>query len=440
MLVGIGLAAVAPYRVAESPAVASNASTAAPVTYTVDASASWRSFAERTVATVRELLDVPLASSAGALGRALPASADRVVIGVWLSMTALLAMIALLVHVRFSRAVRRWPIAEMHGTRVRLSPSTGPVVIGLAQPEIVVPRWMLDRSPSEQRVVLDHEAEHIRARDALVLAGACVAVVVMPWSPAMWYMLSRVRLAVELDCDARVLRGGVGAKAYGTLLIDLAEQALPLRFTAAALADDMSHLHKRIIAMKPQVPRFAFLRGSAAALIGLAGLLAACEAKLPTESDIKQMDAGSAEQRARQLSLVGVRDSVRYLIDGSVASELAAKGLQPEQIDAIDVAKSRDGSGPATISIRTTNGRLMPFTTRQHDSIEVSGRGLILRSQATTAATPMYIVDGVRTDQATFAKLERDKIAAVEVVKGKAAAATYGPDAEHGVIVVTTKK
>src|SRR5262249_56789106 len=104
----------------------------------------------------------------------------------------------------------------------------GPVVTGLVRPEIVVPRWMLQRAPSEQRVVLAHEAEHVRAGDALLLATASAAVILMPWNPALWYMLSRVRLAVELDCDARVLRGGVAAMAYGTLLIDLAEQALPL--------------------------------------------------------------------------------------------------------------------------------------------------------------------------------------------------------------------
>src|SRR5262249_15687809 len=109
--------------------------------------------------------------------------------------------VLLLVHARFVQAARRWPLEEIAGRQVRLSPATGPVVVGLARPEIIVPRWFVDRALAEQRVVLDHEAEHIEAGDALVLAGACAAVAMMPWNVALWYMLSRVRLAVELDCD-----------------------------------------------------------------------------------------------------------------------------------------------------------------------------------------------------------------------------------------------
>ena len=193
--------------------------------------------------------------------------------------------------------------------------------------------------------------------------------------------------------------------------------------------------------MKPQIPRFAFVRGSAAAAIGLVGLLAACEAKVPTESDIKQMDASSAEHAARQFAVVGARDSVKYIIDGTAASERAAKGLKADEIEKLDVVKS--DNGVATIALTTTTADGKPRTNtlgRPGSDSVVNGWALILKSQAATGTTPIFIVDGVRTDQASFAKLDRDHIAAVEVLKGKAAQTTYGPDAEHGVIVVTTKK
>ncbi|MGZ6640165.1 MAG: M56 family metallopeptidase, partial [Solirubrobacteraceae bacterium] len=74
-----------------------------------------------------------------------------------------------------------------------------------------------------QRLVIAHEAEHVAARDTLVLGIACVVVAAMPWNPVVWYMLSRLRLAVELDCDARVLRAGAAPLSYGALLIDVAE-------------------------------------------------------------------------------------------------------------------------------------------------------------------------------------------------------------------------
>jgi len=313
---------------------------------------------------------------------------------------------------------------------------------------------MLQRAPSEQRVVLAHEAEHVRAGDALLLAAASAAVILMPWNPALWYMLSRVRLAVELDCDARVLRGGVAAMAYGTLLIDLAEQALPLTLTAVALADDVSHLHRRILAMKPQSSRFAFIRGSGAAAVALVGFLAACEAKLPTESDIKQMDVASAERSARQLQLVNATDTVRYVVDGVVASKRAAERLSADSIMLVSVVKP-DGGG-STISIRTKALRdtleqrleqkvrrdteLSSVRLDYKDKVTEQSRVLPPPPVAHIERDPMFIVDGVHTDPATFAKLSRDRIAAVDVIKGYAAVATYGPEAEHGVIVVTTKK
>jgi beta-lactamase regulating signal transducer with metallopeptidase domain len=167
------------------------------------------------------------------------------------------------VHLRFRRARQRWPLADMHGVRVRVAPSVGPVVIGVLRPEIVVPHWLLGRSPEEQRLVVAHEAEHVRARDTLLLGAACVVVAIMPWNPVVWYMLSRLRLAVELDCDARVLRAGAVPFSYGSLLIDMAENTAVHGLSAPALADDSSHLHQRIRAMNATRSNFVLVRGGA---------------------------------------------------------------------------------------------------------------------------------------------------------------------------------
>jgi TonB-dependent SusC/RagA subfamily outer membrane receptor len=368
----------------------------------------------------------------------------------WLVLSIGLAALGLVVHARFRSGVRHWPLADVHGTRVRVSPTTGPVVIGLARPEIVVPRWVLDRPASEQMVILAHEAEHIKARDGLLLAGACGAVALMPWNPALWYMLSRVRLAVELDCDARVLRAGIAPKTYGTLLIDLAEQVLPLRVTATALADDLSHLHKRILAMKPHTPRFAVLRGGAAAAIAVAGLLAACEAKMPTAADIQKMDVASAEKSARDLRVAQLVDSTtRYIVDSVYVTVADARAIRPESIASIGVAK--EGAGRATVLITTLRGKgdSVILDDRQRSRLPITreargrvGGGNPVEAKATLdalSAAPIFIIDGVRVDQAAFKRLRPEDIESVEVLKGRAAAALYGADAEGGVITVKTK-
>jgi beta-lactamase regulating signal transducer with metallopeptidase domain len=448
MLASIALAVVAPLRTSASHAPTVFVAPVSSTTYSVSAADSLP--ARVWLADARRLLDVPFVSGAASLTR-LPASVNRFALVTWLLATVVLGLLLVLVHAGFVRTARRWPVAEIQGRRVRLSPSTGPVVVGLACPEIIVPRWFLDRAPAEQRVVLDHEAEHIEAGDALMLAGACGAVAVMPWNVALWYMLSRVRLAVELDCDARVLRRGVPASTYGTLLIDLAEQALPLRLTVAALADDPSHLRQRIIAMKREIPRFALLRAGAAATIALVGLLAACEAKLPTESDIKQMDVASAERAARKLSLVGASDSMIYTIDGLTVSEHTAKGVSPESIKAIAFEKIDAGTSILAIETKEPNPDKYGGPARRYDSSEVYAKGFVDSTRGPNGRTliagakqggvaPILIVDGVRTDSATFAKIRRDDIKDVEIIKGNGAVALYGPDADHGAIVVRTKR
>ena len=79
-------------------------------------------------------------------------------------------------------------------------------------------RWLLRRAPDEQRIVLAHEAEHVRARDPLLLAAGCAGVALLPWHPVSWWLLARLRLAVELDCDRRVLRRGVAPRVLEKIL------------------------------------------------------------------------------------------------------------------------------------------------------------------------------------------------------------------------------
>jgi TonB-dependent SusC/RagA subfamily outer membrane receptor len=352
--------------------------------------------------------------------------------------STLLGLVFGLVQVRFGRARKRWPLTDLHGSRVRVSPNAGPVVVGLTRPEIVVPRWMLERTSAEQRVVIAHEAEHVRARDPWVLAGGWVALVTLPWNPALWFMLSRLRLAVELDCDARVLRGGVAPKAYGDLLIDLAERAAPLRLATTALADDSSHLAQRIIAMKPPMHRFAFVRAAAVGAVGVVSLVAACSTALPTDADIKKMDATSAEGAARELSLISPEVKLRYVVDGEEASAEKAKAIAADRIASVEVLKG--GERPTiTIRTKTADGQPAQLYMRRQDSVRVDGPGLIVRGQKAGMASPILFIDGKRVDQAAFSKLDRSQIESVDVIKGAAAAATYGPDAGAGAIVVKTK-
>ena len=226
-------------------------------------------------------------------------------------------------------------------------------MIGVLRPEIVVPRWLLDRNADEQRLVVTHENEHVRARDPLLLGMAWAAVIATPWNPAVWYMLSRLRLAVELDCDARVLRRGAAPRSYGALLIDVAQHASGLQLSALALADDSSHLHQRILAMKPTIPRFARLRASLAASLVLCGVLAACEASLPTDADVERMDVASATKTAHELAQARHADTaVAYTIDGAAVTLSEAKVRAGAELADVQLVMGQDGK-PTLINLKT---------------------------------------------------------------------------------------
>ncbi|HET9682517.1 MAG TPA: M56 family metallopeptidase, partial [Gemmatimonadaceae bacterium] len=140
--------------------------------------------------------------------RAVPSGMTSLAVFFWIA-TSLLALVVLtFVHLRIRRARREWAEADLFGTRVRIAPDVGPAVVGVMRPQIVVPSWLLSRSDGEQQLVLAHECEHLRARDHLLLGAGSLVVALVPWHPAAWWMLSRLRLAIELDCDARVLRRG----------------------------------------------------------------------------------------------------------------------------------------------------------------------------------------------------------------------------------------
>ena len=157
------------------------------------------------------------------------------------------------------------------------------MIVGLRQPEIVVPRSLLLHDAAAVRLVLAHEREHLAARDPWLLVGATVLVALLPGLPALWWMRSRLRLAVELDCDHRVLanrRDRVAA--YGDLLLSLASRQLITSPGSLGLSLHPSTLERRIVAMttRPNRRRLPLL------VVPIAlGVVVACNAPLPTTEE-----------------------------------------------------------------------------------------------------------------------------------------------------------
>jgi len=109
------------------------------------------------------------------------------------------------------------------GVPVVVTDTAGPATVGLLRSRVLVPRWVLALPGMQRRYVVRHEEEHRRAHDARLLFVASLPLLLMPWNLAMWWQLRRLCLAVEMDCDNRVVAELGDANAYGELLLKVAQ-------------------------------------------------------------------------------------------------------------------------------------------------------------------------------------------------------------------------
>jgi TonB family protein len=215
-----------------------------------------------------------ITSSPGGLTRE---AIDRALIVVWCGLSALLLIRLARGVVMLRRTRSAWRPADIDGTSVRLSSNVGPAVIGLRSMDVVLPEWILSLDESLRAIVLRHEEEHRSARDPYLLFGAALAVALMPWNVALWYQARRLRLAIELDCDARVLRAHPSTERYGLLMLTIAQRrsTAPTLF-APMLTEPTTQLERRIIAMRTTTRRLARVTVYGGSVIAIGVLAFAC--------------------------------------------------------------------------------------------------------------------------------------------------------------------
>ncbi len=261
-----------------------------------------------------------------------PSPAEPNLAGLLLSVWVMASLLAALGYGwtwwRLRRDRRRWRAAEVAGKPVLLAPRVGPVVIGLRRPAIVVPEWLLGEPVRAQRLVLLHEREHLNARDHVLLALAPFAGLVAPWNLPIWWMLRRLRLAIELDCDRRVLARGIGALAYGSVLLEVAGRSTAPSF-AAALAEPRTFLERRILAMTSVIPARRLPRALAFGAVTAVVAVLACETAGPTNIE-------DVEPRAEAVMVEAAARPI-IMLDGVVAGTEALASLHPSRVETIEI-------------------------------------------------------------------------------------------------------
>lgn len=294
-----------------------------------------------------------LSEAAAAVASTTPVS-DAVLLWAWAAATGM-ALAVWIAGVTRLRALAAGGTADtVEGVPVARTAEEGPAVAGVLRPRILWPSWADALDARGRRTILAHEREHVAARDPALLAAGLAAATLCPWNPALWWQYRRLRRAVEIDCDRRVLAHAVGHGDYASLLLDVAERRAP-RVPAVALVTPEHPLRERIDAMTASRPNHPTLRSAALGALALALAAVACEMPVPVEVVDEESPEGRTVEdasveaspggtfRMRGEGVVLSQGQPLVIVDGE-RIESGVDHLDPEDIDNIQVLK-----GPAAL-------------------------------------------------------------------------------------------
>ncbi len=275
---------------------------------------------------------------------------------------ALASLMSLIVYAggytAIARRRRQWRTATVNGVPVLIAPDAGPAVVGVRSTAIVLPEWVLPFAPERLDLLLQHEQAHDAARDSMLVHLSRLVLVLFPWQPVLWWMDSRLRTAIEIDCDARVLNASANSnaserdrtKAYGDLLLAVATH--PRHRTsrlAPALLERQSSLARRIAAMHPITLRALGTRVVIVTLAAGVLVVAALALPAPTLHAQRNPKNGAYDPKTPGLTLPTVlraaktrytTEAMRQKIEGQVL--VAAIVDEEGQVSDATIAKSLD--------------------------------------------------------------------------------------------------
>lgn len=240
----------------------------------------------------------------------------------WLGVSGLMLAALIGSGVLLFRRVRTWRLQSIAGMQVYVSENIGPAVVGLLRPRIVVPVWLLTAPEAQQSAVIAHEQSHMEAGDPRMLTIALSLLVLMPWNFPLWWQLRRLRRAIEVDCDSRVLRRGVDRKSYGETLLDVGARQSGYIGSVAAMSESRSFLEQRIkLIMNTSTRRWQLL-GAALGLLSLALFAVAAEVSPPNVGNTNGDNPAQVSVPAHVLDeYVGY-----YLMNGTWVMEIKREG------------------------------------------------------------------------------------------------------------------
>lgn len=224
---------------------------------------------------------------------------NRTLVTSWFIGSAALAGFLFVAFGRLREMEREFEPETIDGVPVSVSTDVGPALFGFGRPRTVIPRWALELPATERRIILAHEREHAVARDPETLLGALLMLVVQPWNVALWAMFSRLRLAIEMDCDRRVLGETCDARRYGELLVLVQSRSTMAPQPLLSFVERTSNLERRIRRITSRRPSGGRIVGSLVA----AGIAIGIATWAPTPAPTRHAERGLTLDQTRPLDV-----------------------------------------------------------------------------------------------------------------------------------------
>ena len=313
---------------------------------------------------------------------------------VWVagSTAALAVLCSVLVAVAWAR--RRWPRVRVGGTEVYLSRRFGPALVGIVAPKPVIPAWVLRAKPSLRAAILRHELEHARTRDHLALLYAAIVAVVFPWNPAIWWMCRRLRAAIEIDCDQRVVASGIATADYGSVLLQVWTRSHGRWGLVPAMGQPKSLLERRLKTMMEERLRLNAAHGALLAATALVTLGIACEVPAPTRLD-EALDQVLADGQESPNSEVTARlaDPYQRIADAFHRGHPAGTPPPIVFVDGQRLSGPAGAPGPTDAGLRTAGLPTGPVSIMRVEVLKHSAAQRLLGEEAPGGVVRIFTAD-----------------------------------------------
>ncbi|MGC4231984.1 MAG: TonB-dependent receptor plug domain-containing protein [Niabella sp.] len=313
----------------------------------------------------------------------------------------------------------------------------------------------------ELEEIIRHEFVHVKQRHTIDIIW-CEALCILNWfNPFVWMLRHNVKQNLEFIADNKVLQNGLDKKEYQYLLL----KVLGSRQFAFTNHFNFSSLKKRIAMMntiksaKIHLIKFLFLLPVVAVLllsfrkevIRLQEKQYASEenrsvdpSKETPESFVEDSKKPPAISPAAPLKKDTVPVEKKKMVitfkntsspdnpplivvDGvEMDRTYSLEAVDAEDIESVSVLK--DGNATALYGEKGRNGVVIVTTKGSASFMSTSG-----------SRQPLYVLDGLPIEHSRLKSINPDRIESVSVLKDASAKALYGPKAENGVVLITTK-